>query len=260
MKMTLLEIVQNILSAMDSDEVNSITDTGESQQVALVVKETFDELFSDMFDPNQEGLIRLNGLSNVDRPNYLSFDDNVSRVDWVKYVDYRQPTTDQFRDVTFLPVPDFFNLVFQRPTSGDNIMLTSDPNQALPYPIYTNRFPQYYTVLENKYIAFDSFDSSYEATMHGSKTLAYGQTTVDFALTDSFIPPIPANLFPLLLSESKATCFINFKQISNSKEEQRSRRQRTKMLAHKYRLQQQQRDSYNSAIDFSRTPRRGFSK
>jgi hypothetical protein len=33
-KMTLLEMTQNILSAMNSDEVNSITDTVESLQVA----------------------------------------------------------------------------------------------------------------------------------------------------------------------------------------------------------------------------------
>ncbi len=41
MKYTLLEIVQEILSDMDSDEVNSIDDTTESEQVATIVKSTY---------------------------------------------------------------------------------------------------------------------------------------------------------------------------------------------------------------------------
>ena len=41
MKMTLLDITQSILSAMDSDYANSIGDTVEAEQVATIVKETY---------------------------------------------------------------------------------------------------------------------------------------------------------------------------------------------------------------------------
>ena len=47
-KMTLLEMTQNILSAMDSDAVNSIGDTVESLQVADVIVETYYELFANV--------------------------------------------------------------------------------------------------------------------------------------------------------------------------------------------------------------------
>ena len=40
MKTTLLQIVQSILSDMDSEEVNSISDTTEAQQIASVVEDT----------------------------------------------------------------------------------------------------------------------------------------------------------------------------------------------------------------------------
>ena len=40
MKMTLLEMVQNILSDMDSEEINSLSDSNEAEQVALVIKTT----------------------------------------------------------------------------------------------------------------------------------------------------------------------------------------------------------------------------
>ena len=46
MKYTLLAIVQEILSDMDSDEVNSIDDTVESQQVASIVRSAYMAIMS----------------------------------------------------------------------------------------------------------------------------------------------------------------------------------------------------------------------
>ena len=41
MRNTLLEMVQSILSDMDSENVNSISDSVEAQQVASVIEDTF---------------------------------------------------------------------------------------------------------------------------------------------------------------------------------------------------------------------------
>jgi len=46
MKYTLLELVQNILSSMDSDEVNSIVDTVEAQQVVAIVKTVYNDILT----------------------------------------------------------------------------------------------------------------------------------------------------------------------------------------------------------------------
>ena len=43
-KLTVLEIVQNILSDLNSEEVNSISDTIEADQVAEIVKTTYLDL------------------------------------------------------------------------------------------------------------------------------------------------------------------------------------------------------------------------
>ena len=45
-KMTLLEITQDIMSDMDSDNVNSINDSVEALQVAQVVKTTYYNIIS----------------------------------------------------------------------------------------------------------------------------------------------------------------------------------------------------------------------
>ena len=72
MKLTLLEIVQNILSDMDSDNVNSIDDTVESQQVALIVKDCFMNLTSNRNWHDQQTLFQLKSLADVTRPNYMA--------------------------------------------------------------------------------------------------------------------------------------------------------------------------------------------
>ena len=46
MKSTLLQVVQSILSDMDSEDVNTISDTIEAQQVASVVEDTYFNIMS----------------------------------------------------------------------------------------------------------------------------------------------------------------------------------------------------------------------
>ena len=41
MKTTLLQLVQSILSDMDSEEVNGISDTIEAKQIASVIEDTY---------------------------------------------------------------------------------------------------------------------------------------------------------------------------------------------------------------------------
>lgn len=255
MKMTLVEMVQNILSAMDSDQVNSIFDTEESQQVMMVLKETYDELFGDTFLPQTEMMLRIDGISNVNAPNYLKSMPDTHSYSWIRYWDH---TVNNYREVQYLPSDEFMQMVLDRPFFGDNIFITTDPIAGITYPIYNNKFPTYYTIFGNDYLAFDSWNSAYETTMHQSNTMSFGSRRTQWQYADNFIPQLPDNLFPLFLAEAKATCFVNFKQISSSKEEQRARRQRVKMMAHKYKSRVQQKDSYYSGYDFSRYSRRDF--
>jgi len=46
-KLTVLDMVQDVLSDMDSDEVSSIDDTVEAMQVAQIIKTAFYEVIND---------------------------------------------------------------------------------------------------------------------------------------------------------------------------------------------------------------------
>ena len=61
MKYTLLEMTQDILSNMSSDEVNSISDTPESLQVATIIKQKYYDIVS-RGDLPEHNLYRLRHL------------------------------------------------------------------------------------------------------------------------------------------------------------------------------------------------------
>ena len=222
-KMTLLEIVQNIASAIDSDEVNSINDTVESTQISLVVKETFYEMFGNLKIPEHKKFIQLSSLADPDRPNYLKMEDEIHKIDWIKYQDASRDN--YFYDVTYLIPDDFVKVILDNQVITP-VPLVFNPTTGPEFPAVTGRFPTYCTSFDDVHIVFDSYDATIETTVQSSKALCYGQVIPTFELTDDFIPWIDANLFPLLLAEAKSTCFINLKQVSSAKEEQKVKRQR----------------------------------
>lgn len=229
-KLTLLEMVQNILSAMDSDEVNSIFDTVESQQVVEVIKETYDEQFNNITIPEMVGIVTLESVSDVTRPNYLKFPSNTKSIEWLRY----RGADERYTELTYCDPEDFFKMVLENTATGSNTMLITD-SSGVQYYIKTNRTPHYYTVSDDNFLIFDSYDASWDTTLQSSKTFAWGTKEPVWEMQDDFIPLLDSNLFPLLLSEAKSTCFINFKQISSTKEEQRARRQRIRMQNNKWK-------------------------
>jgi hypothetical protein len=250
MKMTLLEMTQNILSALDSDEVNSISDTIEALQVAYVIKETFDEQFNNIEIPELRGLIKLDGLSDVLTPNYMKVPDAVKDFEWIKYRDDRN--NNKFKNVCYMTPEEFLEQQFQYSSSSGDTFLTTDPISGVQYYIKTNKAPDYYTSFDDKYLAFDSYDLDYENTLQSSKSAAFGTKEFSFPLEDTFIPPIDANLFPLLLAEAKSVCFINVKQTGSSKEEQRARRQRIRMQNDQYKSKPAQARKFGTERNFAR--------
>ena len=90
--MTLLDMVQNILSALNADPVNTISETVASEQVAEIVKETYFDIFNDVCIAEREGIIKLDPLSDPLHPNYLKCPQNAKALKFIKYSDNRDTT------------------------------------------------------------------------------------------------------------------------------------------------------------------------
>lgn len=84
-KKTVLDVVQNTLSKMDADEVNSISDTVEALQVARVVRDYFYDIVEEMDISFKGELIHLESATDVDHPTRMKIPDNISKVHWINY-------------------------------------------------------------------------------------------------------------------------------------------------------------------------------
>lgn len=226
-RMTLIEMVQNILSSMNSDEVNSIGDTVESLQVANEIRNTFNELYSNRDIGTFENLINLESPGDTATPHVLTLPSNVQFIKWIKYRNFRGSSSDSdFKTIDYLAPEDFIQRVVQGTNSGSYDLVTILGTSPVTFPVANNRTPTFYTIFEDsQQLVFDSYDMDEESFLTGSNALAWGVLYKTFLLEDDFIPPIDASLFPHLLAEAKSVCFINVKEVANSKEEQKARRQ-----------------------------------
>lgn len=221
-KRTLLDMTQHILSDMSSDNVNSITDTEESAQVASIIQDTYYLLFSNREIPELEKLIQLDALADTAHPNYLKFPSSVDRVDWIKY-DYATNGDIDYKPVYWLCPEDFITRQKLGHTEDDVVTITDFSGAR--YPIRTDTNPRYWTSFDDVYVVFDSYDDTLDTTLQSSKSLCWGQVEDTWTADDDFIPNIDANLFPMLLSEAASACFAKLKSEPSRKDEQDSRKQ-----------------------------------
>src|ERR1041385_1579400 len=85
MQMTLLDMTQNILSSLSSDEVNSIGDTTESQQIALIIKNKYYDIINRVNLPEHDQLIQLDPSLDNTIPVMMFVPEGVTDISWLKY-------------------------------------------------------------------------------------------------------------------------------------------------------------------------------
>jgi len=227
MKMTLLEIVQNILSAMDAEEVNSIGDTIESQQVAEEVKTTYYANLSNFEVASRFQLVSLLASGDsTDHPNVLVCSDAIDHFEWIKY-NTNTVADPSYTDVIYLEPKNFLDRIMMD-GSGTRVTV-KDISTDAPYTIRSDKAPDYWTTFDDENIVFDSYNSTLDTGLQESKVMAYAEVLPAWSATDAFIPDLLAKYFPLLLSEAKSSCFVNYKGVSNAKEEMRARQQRSRL-------------------------------
>lgn len=234
-KKTLLAIVQDILNDMDGDEVNSITDTTESQQVAQIVQTTYEEIIANRYWPTASTLVQLTASGDSNKPNFMQIPETVQDLKWIRYNKRTSTDTDdKYSEVFYLYPDQFIDFLNARKDSESNVTQISD-DSGIELNVLNDRGPTYYTSFDDEWLVFDSYDSDVDTTLQSSKTqcLAYVEPT--FTQSDTFIPDLPAKAFPYLISEAKSVAFNALKQVPNAKEEQRSRRQRGKLAREKNR-------------------------
>lgn len=244
MKYTNLELVQDVLSSMSSDEVNSVSDNPESLQVLGIIRQKYFDIINRLDLPDHEQLIQFQPSLDDTTPVIMYIPDGVAEVKWLKYFDNNTSgavnllsnTTDiinglpgdevnpgplsppGYGDVFILPNRQFIDMVSKFNTNENDVQsfTFSDNSNKFDgsYTFYykNDHTPTYCTILSNYYVIFDSYDATVDSTLQASKTMALGLVIPKFEMTDTFIPDLSEEQFSLLLNEVKALAFYELKQ------------------------------------------------
>ncbi len=225
MKLTLLELVQDILNDLDSDSVNSIFDTFESEQVAQIIKTTYYAMMSTREWPHLRETIQLTPSGDLAKPTHMYVPKNVKQMVFINYnIAGEGETRKKYQPVRWREPDEFLQLTNQQNSDSDNVDVIVD-DSGVELLIRNNTHPTYYTSFDDKAIIFNAYDKAVDDTLQNDKTQAQAYVIPSWSTTDTFVPDLPAEAFIALLEESKSRAMMKLKQMEDAKSEQEAQRQ-----------------------------------
>lgn len=202
MKKTLLELTMDVLNATNGDEINSISDTVESLQIAQDIQNVYYDIIGRKDWQFLRKLRTLESVSDNNYPTHLIIPEVVSKIEYLKYNKKKEKTggRNYYSEVYFMHPDEFLDYVNQRDNTADNYDTITDFNGA-ELIIRNDGQPTYWTSFDDKFIVMDAYDGDIEDTLQGNKTQLMAYDIPSFSITNEHIPELPAEMFPLLLSE-----------------------------------------------------------
>lgn len=235
MKMTLLEIVIDILNDMDGDEVNSIDDTVESGQVAQIVKSTYFAMLSNRNWPHTRQTIQISPSGDSALPTHMNVQETIKELCFINYNKHKIGETRKlYQPVKYLYPDDFLRVINRRNNDSGEVDIITDPT-GVELLVRNDTAPTYYTSFDDEALVFDSYDSAVDTTLQQSKVQAQAYVMPEWEHVDEAIPDLPIEAFTALLEESKSRAMLKLKQVQDVKAEQEAGRQQ-RWLARKARV------------------------
>lgn len=203
-KTTLIDIVQEILADADGDNVNSISDTVESDQAARVVKSIFEDIVDNM-DLEHHLTIKRLDATTTSTPSTMTRPEGFHSIEWIKYDKRTTAGGDPNYELVNYVTPERFLQIVQSRSESDTNITAYATDSGHELLIRTDKAPDCWTILEGyDSIVFDSYDSSLDSNLQQSKSLAYGLQRPTLTLADASVPDLPQHLMSLLRNRSKA--------------------------------------------------------
>lgn len=221
---------------MNGDEVNSISDNAESEQITLICKTVFYDLASELNLPEHYTVFELLPSLTALKPTIMYRPDTVHSIQWLKYNSFDSVSTqDNFKLLQYLSTDDFFRMNHSLDTTEDNVISFNHTIDGDSITFYARKdiAPTYYATFDDSTIIFDSYNAVVDSTLQKTKTLAYGAKSSVFIMSDSFIPPFDEQVFSLYYNECKSLAWVELKETMHSKAEQITKRQRRSVQRYK---------------------------
>lgn len=224
-KRSLLDITQEILNDMNSDEVNSIDDTIESQQVASIIKSTYFAMMSNRNWPHLRRAISLTPTSSLAQPTHMTVDDDIKELAFINY-DCRKTASDRSKwtEMRWKEPDDFLAMTNSYNELNDNVDVVQD-DSGIDISIMNDRAPTCYTSFNDRTLIFNAYDSDRESNLQETYVQSMAYVMPKWETSDDFIPDLPEEAFSALTEEAKSKCSIKLRQIADPKADEEAKRQ-----------------------------------
>lgn len=209
MAMTLLEIVQRVAQYINGETVTSISDTRESEQLSSIVKETYNNLILTKAVRAKWSMAKLQSLSDTSKPTYFKIQTPIARLESVKYLVTDLEGNKSWRDLHYVTPNTFLSKTVWK-LGDDNVEDVIDFSGITLY-IQNDKAPDFYTLFDDDYIVFDSYNKAVENTLQQTNILVEAVVIPAFEMRDDFIPNLAEQHFPLLLSRAKLNADMEIK-------------------------------------------------
>lgn len=226
-KKTLLRIVQLIGQAISSDEIDTLGETIEADEILDILEMTYDEILDRReWEFLKDRTLRLKTRDVSDTKIYnLGIPSDVTALQTVKYRDDNDkfPTMEYVEPVTFIERLDGRN-----PDNANVTPVANDDGVLLN--IITDAPPTFYTSFDEENLSFDAHDSTRgTGNLPGdSVIIANIKPVMDFTdPTAKF--PIPERMGTLLLNEAISTAAVRLRQAQDPRSERISSRQHIRL-------------------------------
>lgn len=216
---TVLRYVQDALSIMDSDSVDSIGDTEESSQLADLFANVYEELINRRDWEFLRAGASISGAADVNEPTKVLLPENLRHLLTLWY-DISDDASGKLRELCYLEPQDFLKR-FSQPRS-DTLKVALD--SGIIFHVRTNRMPEFYTNFGETSLYCDSVDQGIETVLTTSRISSYGIVTPSFTLEDSFVPVLPAHMVPLLTHTFNSAASATMRQAESPADEIRTAR------------------------------------
>ena len=223
MRYTLLQVVQKCLEVVNGEEVNSISDSKEAQDIASICEDVYHAFCAEKKIPEHQELTQLEALSDTDFPTHFKFGSRISELKKVFYDQSEVSGQTDWREVIYVSPLDF---LLRTDNIVESKVLVSDKKGGTSLSIRNDQYPTFYTSFDNEHIVMNAYKATVDSTLQQSKSRAYSTKFPPFTIEDSFIPDLDDMLSVLFLAECKVNVSNTLEKEVPPKLEQEVRRLR----------------------------------
>lgn len=193
-KKTLLRVVQDYVTFVDGFPVDSIFDSEESQQAALIAQHVYDTIVDKNQDLPFETVVRsLDSSGDDTRPCVLAIPSEIRRIHTAEIWYNTAEEGVEWKPVRYLRPEEFLKLPDMQYFSSESNKQVMEVN-GTQFVIRNDKSPDYCTSFDQQEIIFDSFDSNIDTTLQESKTKVIATQVPVFLIQDNFEIPLPERM------------------------------------------------------------------